>query len=92
MDQDRVIPLSEAAAISGVSLKHLGLLAGKGKLGAEKMERNWVTTREAVAKYLSDSFKTSKDPYKYSFNSSLGIRASGTQRVLIPGSTDGPNL
>ena len=64
MDQEELISLSEAAAISGLSLKHLGLLARRGKLRARKIGRNWVTSREAVADYLRDSFKRSKDPYK----------------------------
>ncbi len=65
MDEEELIPLSEAAAISGLSVKHLGLLARQGKLRARKIGRNWVTTREAVAEYLRDSFKRSKDPYKH---------------------------
>lgn len=65
MEQEELISLSEAAAISGLSLKHLGLLARQGKLSARKIGRNWVTTREAVAEYVRDSFKRSKDPYKH---------------------------
>jgi hypothetical protein len=64
LDQDELIPLSEAAAISGLSMKHLGLLAREGKLRASKIGRNWVTTRPAVEEYVRDSFKRSKDPYK----------------------------
>jgi excisionase family DNA binding protein len=64
LDQEELISLSEAAAISGLSLKHLGLLARRGKLRARKIGRNWVTSREAVAEYLGDSFKRSRDPYK----------------------------
>ena len=65
MDQEQLISLSEAAAISRLSLKHLGLLARQGKLRARKIGRNWVTTPEAVADYLRDSFKRSRDPYKH---------------------------
>jgi len=64
LDQEELISLSEAAAISGLSLKHLGLLARRGSLRARKIGRNWVTTREAVAEYVRDSFKRSRDPYK----------------------------
>ena len=64
MDQEELISLSEAAAMSGLSLKHLGLLARQGKLQARKIGRNWVTTREAVSEYLGDSFKRSRDPHK----------------------------
>ena len=65
MDREELIPLSEAAAISGLSLKHLGLLARRGILPARKIGRNWVTTREAVATYVRDSFKRSRDPHKH---------------------------
>lgn len=65
LNREDLIPLSEAAAISGLSLKHLGLLARQGKLNARKIGRNWVTTREAVDEYVRDSFKRSKDPYKH---------------------------
>ena len=65
MHREELIPLSEAAAISGLSLKHLGLLARRGTLRAHKIGRNWVTTRKAVAAYVRDSFKRSRDPYKH---------------------------
>ena len=64
-DREELIPLSEAAAISGLSFKHLGLLARRKKLRARKIGRNWVTTREAVTAYLRDSFERSRDPYKH---------------------------
>ena len=64
MEQEELISISEAAAISGLSLKHLGLLARRGKLRARKIARNWVTTRGAVEEDLRDSFLRSKDPYK----------------------------
>ena len=64
MKQEELISLSEAAAKSGLSIKHLGLLARTGKLRAQKIGRNWVTSRRAVEEYVRDSFKRSKDPYK----------------------------
>ena len=64
-DREKLIPLSEAAAMSGLSLKHLGLLARQGKLRAQKIGRNWVTTREAVATYVRDPFARSRDPHKH---------------------------
>lgn len=62
--EEELISLAEAAAVSGLTIKHLGLLARRGTLKAKKIGRNWVTTREAVAEYSRDSFKRSKDPYK----------------------------
>lgn len=65
MAEERLVSLAEAAAISGLSAGHLNYLARKGKLSARKIGRNWVTTEQAVAQYLRDSFKRSKDPYKH---------------------------
>ncbi len=65
MDREELISLSEAAAISGLSLKHLGLLARQGRLRARKIGRNWVTTRGAVKEYLRDPQMRSRDPYKH---------------------------
>ncbi len=62
---DELISLAEAAAICGLTMEHLGLLARRGRLRARKIGRNWVTTREAVAEYMRDSFKRSKDPLKH---------------------------
>ena len=61
---DELISLAEAAAMSGLSLKHLGLLARQGRLKARKIGRNWVTTKQAVADYVRDSVMRSRDPYK----------------------------
>ncbi len=65
MEGEGLISLSEAAVISGLSLKHLGLLARRGDLRARKIGRNWVTTAEAVAEYANDEEKRSTDPHKY---------------------------
>lgn len=64
MDQEELISLSEAAAISKLHPDHLRKLAQKGYLRARKIGRNWVTSREAVAAYLGDSVRRSRDPYK----------------------------
>ena len=64
LENTALISLSEAAAISGLSMKHLGLLARRGDLQARKIGRNWVTTRAAVEDYLRDVAKRRNDPYK----------------------------
>ena len=64
MDDERLISLSEAAALSGLSAAHLRRLAEHGKLRARKVGRNWITTAEAVAEYVRDEEKRSKDPHK----------------------------
>jgi len=64
LENEDLIPLSEAAATCGLHPKHLGLLAREGKLTARKIGRNWVTTKSAVEEYMRDSVKRSKDPTK----------------------------
>jgi hypothetical protein len=64
LDREEPISLSDAAAISGLSMKHLGLLARRGRLRARKIGRNWVTTKAAVAEYVRDAEQRSRDPYK----------------------------
>jgi excisionase family DNA binding protein len=62
--EDELIPLSEAAVIANLHADHLRKLAQRGALRARKIGRNWVTTRTAVAEYLGDQHKRSRDPYK----------------------------
>jgi len=64
LEQEELIPLSEAAQFAKLTSQHLGFLARKGYLRAKKIGRNWVTTREAVLEYLRDAEKRSRDPYK----------------------------
>ena len=61
---DELISLAEAAAISGLSAGHLRYLVSRGDVEGKKIGRNWVTTRKAVAAYLRDAARRSKDPYK----------------------------
>jgi excisionase family DNA binding protein len=46
------ISLAEAAKKTGYHQDYLGQLARSGKLDAQKVGRNWVTTRAAVNKFL----------------------------------------
>ena len=64
MDQEELISLCEAAAHARLHPDHLRKLARRGYLRAKKIGRNWVTSREAVAEYLRDAEKRSRDPYK----------------------------
>jgi len=61
---DESITLIEAAAYSGLSASHLALLCRTGKVRAVKKGRDWFTTRKAVAEYLADAEKRSRNPYK----------------------------
>jgi hypothetical protein len=58
----RYISLAEAAAQFGISHSHLKLLARTGRLHATKIGKNWVTTPEAVAVYMSDPVLRRKGP------------------------------
>ncbi len=64
MNQEELISLSEAAAEFGLSSGHLRYLVSRGVIKGKKIGRNWVTTRRAVAEYVRDSFKRSRDPHK----------------------------
>lgn len=59
-----MISLSEAATEFGFSAGHLRFLVSRGEVTGRKIGRNWVTTRGAVAAYMRDSLKRSKDPHK----------------------------
>ncbi|MBN1315799.1 MAG: helix-turn-helix domain-containing protein [Anaerolineales bacterium] len=61
---DDLIPLGEAAELSGLSPNHLRLLVGRGDIWGVKIGRNWVTTIEAVQKYLSQDRKPGPKPKK----------------------------
>ena len=49
----QLITLAEASRMSGLSHSHLRLLVRTGRIWGVKMGRDWLTTREAVAAYLS---------------------------------------
>ena len=50
--EDEWLPLREAAELTPYSQEYLSLLARTGKLEAIKRGRNWVTTRQALERYL----------------------------------------
>lgn len=52
--KEKHITLAKAAKISPYSAKYLNLLANKGLLEAHKERRNWVTTKEAIQRYMSE--------------------------------------
>jgi hypothetical protein len=65
LDREKLISLSEAAAISGLSAGHLRFLVSHGEIFGQKIGRNWVTTKKAVADYVRNDFKRSRDPRKH---------------------------
>ena len=55
-EMDKLIPLSRAARLSGLSQSHLSLLIRQKKLWGTKLGgRNWYTTDEAVQWYLANA-------------------------------------
>jgi hypothetical protein len=64
LDDERLISLTEAAALCGLSRAQLKLLARTHRLRATKVGNSWVTTPRAVADYMADAKLRSKDPYK----------------------------
>lgn len=52
--KENFISLAEATAYCAYSQAYLGKLAKEGKLEAIKLKRNWVTTKEAVLRYVRE--------------------------------------
>jgi len=50
--KEKSIPLRELSKGIGLSPEHLSLLARNGKLEAHKEGRNWVSSKEALERYL----------------------------------------
>jgi hypothetical protein len=59
---DELIPISEAAKISGLSQSHLALLSRTGKIWAKKFGRDWWTTKAAVLEYIARDIKPGPKP------------------------------
>lgn len=51
---EKVHPLSELAKNTPYSAKYLNLLVRQGKLEAHKEKRNWLSSKEAVARYIQN--------------------------------------
>lgn len=52
--KEKFITLKEASKVCPYSAKYLNLLARQGKLEAHKEKRNWLTTKEAIEKYIKE--------------------------------------
>ena len=61
---EELITLRQAADKCGLSVSHLRLLARTRRLQARKIGRDWVTTLDAVERYLKDEYLRSRSPYK----------------------------
>lgn len=63
---DELISLKEAAKLSGLSYSHIRYLARNGELNARKLGRDWVTTEQAVKKYIASDHRPGPKPKKSS--------------------------
>jgi len=61
---DELISLREAAELSGLSASHLRLLVSRGDIWGQKIGRNWVTTAEAVQRYVAQDHRPGPKPKK----------------------------
>lgn len=52
--KEKYLSLSELSKVSKFTEKYLNLLARTGKLEAHKEGRNWLTTKESLARYLEN--------------------------------------
>ena len=60
-----LIPLSQAANISGFTRQHLALLIRQGNIWGTKLGgRDWFTTEQAVREYLARERRTGPKPQK----------------------------
>src|SRR3989344_857094 len=59
--EDQLIPLSDAAKFAGCTPEHLNLLARQNKVQAQKIGRNWFTTRKWVDEHFHGAVKIDDD-------------------------------
>lgn len=57
---DEVLTLKQAAKLTPYSADYLNLRARQGKLKAQKIGRDWLTTKEAVIAYMKQVKKSYK--------------------------------
>lgn len=58
--QEKFVPLAEISKITPFSAKYLNLLVRQGKLEAYKEGRNWLTSKEAIERYLKNRTRQRK--------------------------------
>ncbi len=58
--REKFLTLTEISKTTPFSAKYLNLLARQGKLEAHKEGRNWLTTREAIGRYLKNRTRQRK--------------------------------
>lgn len=63
-DLGDLIPLSQAAKLSGLSMSQLRLLVSRREIWGVKPGRNWYTTEQAVREYLARDVRPGPKPKK----------------------------
>src|SRR3989344_1290197 len=58
--QEKFLPLAEISKNTPFSAKYLNLLARQGKLEAYKEGRDWLTSEEAIKRYLKNRVRQRK--------------------------------
>jgi len=58
--QEKFLPLAQISKTTPFSAKYLNLLARQGKLEAYKEGRNWLTSKEAIERYLANRTRQRK--------------------------------
>ncbi len=53
-DKENLITLAKATQYCSYSQAYLGKLAKEGKIEAVKIKRNWMTTKEAIERYIAE--------------------------------------
>ncbi|MDD4607298.1 MAG: Fic family protein [Patescibacteria group bacterium] len=59
--QEKFVSLTEISKTTPFSAKYLNLLARQGKLEAHKEGRNWLTSKEAIERYLKNRIRQRKN-------------------------------
>ena len=59
--QEKFVSLTEISKSTNFSAKYLNLLARQGKLEAYKEGRNWLTSKEAIERYLKNRIRQRKN-------------------------------
>jgi excisionase family DNA binding protein len=60
----KLISVTEASRISGLTTGHLRKLLREGQIEGVKIGRNWLTTEEAVQNYLKQGIRPGPKPKK----------------------------
>src|SRR5690606_27509919 len=78
------ISLADAAKKTGYHQDYLGQLARGGKLEAQKIGRNWVTTQAALDKFLGRDQKEIKEPQETVLKTATAVPDAHAVEPKVP--------